>query len=166
MPISRIPGVGLDTGSSGVAQSNLATGVAGTGPAFSAYNSGYQTIANATWTKINADTENFDTNSNFASSRFTPTVAGYYGFGANIVTSASATGLVGCSIYKNGSKAFSGSFTPNSNQAPSPLLTAMLYANGSTDYFELYFYQNSGSNMTAGLGDTASGFFGFLARAA
>jgi hypothetical protein len=140
--------------------------VAVDGPAFSAYNSGYQTITNATWTKINADTENFDTNSNFASSRFTPTVAGYYGFGANIVTSASATGLVGCSIYKNGSKAFSGSFTPNSNQAPSPLLTAMLYANGSTDYFELYFYQNSGSNMTAGLGDAASGFFGFLARAA
>jgi hypothetical protein len=149
-----------------VVQADLATGVAGTGPAFNAYNSGYQTIANATWTKINADTENFDTNSNFSSSRFTPTVAGYYQFGANIVTSASITGFVGCSVYKNGSKAFSGSFIPNSNQAPSPLLNALLYANGSTDYFELYFYQNSGANMTAGLGDAASGFFGFLARAA
>ena len=136
------------------------------GPAFSAYNSGYQTIATATWTKINCDTENFDTNNNFASSRFTPTVAGYYQFNATVLSSSSATGFVGVSIYKNGSKAWTGSFIPNSLQGPSIQLSGLLSANGTTDYFELYFYQNSGSNMTAGTGDSSYGFSGAMVRAA
>jgi len=140
--------------------------VSGNMPAFSAYNSGYQTITTATWTKLNADTENFDTNNNFASSRFTPTVAGYYQFNSNVITSASAVGSVGCAVYKNGTKAFTGTFIPNSAQAPTPAVSALLYANGSTDYFELYFYQNSGSNMTAGLGDSSSGFSGSMVRSA
>jgi hypothetical protein len=135
-------------------------------PAFSAYNSGYQTIATATWTKINCDTENFDTNSNFASSRFTPTVAGYYQFNATILGSASATGFIGGSIYKNGSKAWTGNFIPNSSQGPTTSFSGLLAANGSTDYFELYFYQNSGSNMTAGTGDSTYGFSGSMIRSA
>jgi hypothetical protein len=48
------------------------------GPAFSAYLNSAQSLSSQTHTKVTLDVENFDTNSNFASSRFTPTVAGYY----------------------------------------------------------------------------------------
>jgi hypothetical protein len=64
-----------------------------TGPAFSVYQSSQQTgISNQTWTKVTLTTENFDTDSKFASSRFTPTVAGYYQLSGGIqVASTTAT---------------------------------------------------------------------------
>jgi hypothetical protein len=55
--------------------------VSGNMPAFSAYQSSGQTLSSATATKLNFQTEEFDTNNNFDSTtnmRFTPTVAGYY----------------------------------------------------------------------------------------
>jgi hypothetical protein len=57
------------------------TFAAGTGPAFSVYSTANQVTATVTYTKIQLNTENFDTNNNFDSTtnyRFTPTVAGYY----------------------------------------------------------------------------------------
>ena len=51
------------------------------GPAFKAYQSSAQTLANTTFTKISFDTEVFDTASCYDNStnyRFTPNVAGYY----------------------------------------------------------------------------------------
>ena len=133
-------------------------------PAFSAYNSVYQTISNQTFTKLNCDTENFDTNSNLASSRFTPTVAGYYQFTAAIQTTAAAQKVNGY-FYKNGTRAWE-SILPNSSIGPTVCFTGLLYANGSTDYFELYFYQNSGGNMTAGIADPAVGFSAAMVRSA
>ena len=47
-------------------------------PAFYAYKSTSQVIPTTVITKIDFGTEDFDTNSNFASSRFTPTTAGKY----------------------------------------------------------------------------------------
>ena len=67
-----------DLASGSVTQSKLASGVAGNGPAFSAYQSSAQTLSSNTATKLTFTTEEFDTNNNFASSTFTPTVAGYY----------------------------------------------------------------------------------------
>ena len=43
-----------------------------------------QALSSATWTKVTFDTELFDSNNNFASSRFTPTVAGQYYFCADL----------------------------------------------------------------------------------
>jgi hypothetical protein len=72
-------------------------------PAFSAYKSGTQNLSAATWTKITFETENFDTDSKFASSRFTPTVAGYYYIqGSSGSTSSNAALDVYVAIYKNG----------------------------------------------------------------
>ena len=52
-----------------ITQPELATGVAGTGPAFSAYaDATTQTLVTATYTKILFQTEEFDTNNNFANS--------------------------------------------------------------------------------------------------
>jgi hypothetical protein len=62
-----------------VVQADLASGVAGTGPAFSAYMGSNQSVTQATATKCTFNTEAFDTNSNYDTGtyRFTPTVAGY-----------------------------------------------------------------------------------------
>ena len=65
-----------------------------------------QALSSGTWTKVTFDTELFDTNGNFASSRFTPTVAGQYYFCADLhhYNSASgATTIRNTALYKNGS---------------------------------------------------------------
>ena len=46
--------------SSSVTQPKINGGVAGTGPAFSAYQSSAQTLSNATFTKISFQTEEFE----------------------------------------------------------------------------------------------------------
>lgn len=61
----------------------------GYGPAFSAYRGGpNQALTTGTYTKVQLNIEEFDTNNNFDSStnyRFTPTVAGYYQFQGRLV---------------------------------------------------------------------------------
>ena len=76
------------------------TGLSAGGPAFSAYQSSAQSVTSSTYTKILFQTEDFDTNSNFASSTFTPTVAGYYQISAAVLPST-ATSQTLVSIYKN-----------------------------------------------------------------
>jgi len=77
--------------------------VSGNMPAFSAYATGTTSISNSTWTKITLGTEEFDTNSNFASSRFTPTVSGYYQINGDVyMAGGGALTQAGVSIYKNG----------------------------------------------------------------
>ena len=91
-----------------VAGTNTATLPASTGtvmvsgnmPAFSAYLSAGQSINSSEYTKVLFNTELFDTNNNFASSRFTPTVAGYYQ--VNLMTvGQTVTSAVFSAIYKN-----------------------------------------------------------------
>jgi len=53
-------------------------------PTFFAYKSTNQNATAGTDTKVTFDTEVFDTNNNFASNRFTPTVAGYYQLNSNV----------------------------------------------------------------------------------
>jgi hypothetical protein len=105
------------------------------GPAFKAYNNADQNLTASTFTKVTLNTEEFDTAGNFASSRFTPTTAGYYQLsafaeysGGGSVTSSLLT------IYKNGSRAGDLNGTPSRAGGASDLF----YANGSTDYFEIY----------------------------
>jgi hypothetical protein len=113
----------------------------GTGPAFSAYQSTAQTgIAVTTWTKITLTTENFDTNNNYASSRFTPNVTGYYQINGSVtLTGASTSFFVISAIYKNGAIYSQGQPSlGNSNYYPTSVVGTVLYLNGSTDYVELY----------------------------
>jgi hypothetical protein len=122
---------------------------AGTGPAFSAYQSTLQALTAATSTKILFQTEEFDTNNNFASSRFTPTVAGYYQV-SGCVYFGSATGSCQILFYKNGSSFKSGNFFASSAGVGGVVnSSALIYCNGSTDYIELYGYQSIGGNTTA-----------------
>jgi hypothetical protein len=151
----------INTGA--VTQSKLGAGVAGNGPAFSAYQNVQQTgISAATATKVTYDAEEFDTNSNFASSRFTPTVAGYYQIGGSVYAS-SATIMVFW-LYKNGSvyRTFG-----NTNNANGTCLSgnSLCYANGTTDYFEMYVYLGGGGSLDV-TNSSRNWFTGALVRAA
>ena len=124
-----------------VTQAKLAAGVAGNGPAFSAYGSTNLAITQAVATKIVFDIETFDTNNNFASSRFTPTVAGYYQITAGVSTlTPSTTAPFYSYLSRNGAQiACSGYLYPMF--AGVGTVTALLYFNGSTDYVEVFAYQ-------------------------
>ena len=146
-----------------VTQAKLATGVAGTGPAFSAYMSSSLSITNATFTKVPADTEEFDTNSCYdtANYRFTPNIAGYYQVVGAVNIGAPSSGVTNAYIYKNGSNFKSGNqipFTATANYIV-PTVCALIYLNGSTDYVELYTYQSSGSTQTINASAPVVGYF-------
>jgi len=153
-----------------VVQADLSGGVAGNGPAFSAYASVAQNITNSTNTKIQFNTEEFDTNSNYDSTtnfRFTPTVAGYYQVNALIGFSPNATGFRFISIFKNGASMKSGvNVTGASTNYTVINASALIYLNGVTDYIEVYGQHNSGSTLTTASGSADSYFQALLVRAA
>lgn len=145
------------------------------GPAFSAYRSTAQTVSNNTTTKLQVNTEEFDTNSNYDNStnyRFQPTVAGYYqiSFGGYASSSVNSLVLNYVELYKNGttlpasvSRSGSYTYTPSYNFADGNSGgSVLLYFNGSTDYVELY----GRATGTGTLSYSQVSFQGFLARAA
>jgi hypothetical protein len=144
----------------------------GTGPAFSAYASATFTVATSTYTKIPFNTELFDTNSNFDSTtnyRFTPTVAGYYQVqGACFISPPNQTSGFILSLYKNGSEfqqLHRNQFGTSFNQMAQGSL--LLYLNGTSDYIELYMWQNGGGTQTFGQGTQQTTWFnGCLVRSA
>ena len=110
--------------------------VSGNMPAFSAYQSSAQTLSSATFTKLQFQTEEWDTANCFDNAtnyRFTPNVAGYYLVtGSMTLGDTNSNNIVG--IYKNGSVArFSSVNTVDRSQ-----ISAYIYLNGTTDYIELY----------------------------
>lgn len=166
-------GTVVTTGSTaGVSQAMLASGVAGNGPAFRVYLSGDQTVTNTVNTKVQLDTEVFDTANCFDSTtnyRFTPNVAGYYQF--NVTVGAGATsGLLYnyIQIYKNGAQDSIAVYPPYSGGSNYGSLSVLIYMNGTTDYVELYA-QLAGTGTLSVIGTNSSvGTYmsGFLARAA
>jgi hypothetical protein len=137
------------------------------GPAFSAYAGSSTTLTNSADTKVLFDTEEFDTNSNFASSRFTPTVAGYYQINAAVrIQSVAAGNTLYITIYKNGSAYKLGNLFIQSSADPIFLATSLVYMNGSTDYVEIYAFQNSGSTKTTQAASGTTYFNGAMIRGA
>lgn len=124
--------------------------VTGNMPAFSAYQTITQSISNSTATKVTFDVEEYDTNNNFSSSRFTPTVAGYYQVNSNVGWGFT-TGLALVDIYKNGSLYKYGSFSTGTAIGCSASCSALVYMNGTTDYLEIFTFQLTGlsNNTTA-----------------
>ena len=139
------------------------------GPAFSAYtDSTTQVVPHVTFHKVLLVNEEFDTAGNFANSRFTPTVAGYYQINGNISFPNIAGGDCAVSIFKNGTRFKDGSACPlTSILGGYAQISSFIYLNGSTDYVELYVYQTSGSNRNLNVGSDARNYFnGALVRAA
>lgn len=147
-----------------VIQADLATGVTTTGPTFRAWASTNQSISAFSTTKILYNQEEWDTNNNFSSSRFTPTVAGYY-----FISAGTRTGNAGGSefvnfITKNGTTYAHGS-NCSATGINLSVVSTLVYMNGSTDYVEVNVYP--GPNTCATQEGSAYVYFtGFLARAA
>ena len=136
---------------------------AGTGPAFSAYLGSTQAISSSTNTKVNYDTEHYDTASCYdtTNKRFTPNVAGYYQ--VNAWVNGNASGYLEVYIYKNGSLSAKLSYSyPAAVQANGGSYT--IYLNGSTDYIEIYMFTTGTPTLLSG---STNGYFqAFLARSA
>jgi hypothetical protein len=163
-PVTITDGLIVSSGgivSSGSAVLTTATaGVPINGPAFSAYRGGTQAYSSNTYTKVQINTESFDTNSCYDSTtnyRFTPTVAGYYICTGQIQTSAGT--YVETDIYKNG---VSHGYTQISGAWGIPV-TQLIYFNGSTDYIELYAFISTSGNIAAGF---ATYFYAAMVRSA
>ena len=144
-----------------VAQSNIATNVVGNGPAFVAYQSVAQSISNSAYTKVTFDTEVYDTNNNFASSRFTPTVAGYYQVSAGLQVAATTTNQI--VIFKNGG-AYSYGINTSSLSYATNTMSCLVYCNGSTDYIEVYGLFGATNNTSPSISTVY--FQGALVRSA
>ena len=126
-----------------ITQAKFGTNVAGNGPTFRATkgSGGNQVIGSNVWTKITFPDEDWDTNSNYdtSTSRFTPTVAGYY----FVRVSAAVTVVAGTqfSLYRNGG------FYAGVVGADWMEVATIVYLNGSTDYIEGYIWNNTGLSV-------------------
>ena len=123
------------------------------GPAFAAYAAAIlQTIPTDIQTKVLFQTEEYDTDNCYSSSRFTPTVEGYYQLNSEVrIDGTSGTGEMMIILYKNG-----GEYKRGTNQSGTQIasnfwamqVSSIAYANGTTDYFEIYVQQGSGGDRT------------------
>jgi hypothetical protein len=142
--IPNLPASKITTGVIPVARGG--TGVAMI-PAFSVHKNGVQQtgITSATMVKATWSTEAVDNNNNFASNKFTPTIAGTYMFSAALRINGAATlGEYLTVIYKNGSEIIRAALATATGQA-CPFATGFANANGTTDFFEVFAYQGTGS---------------------
>lgn len=128
-----------------------------TEPAFAAYLTNAQALTSNVTAKITQDTEEFDTNSNFASSRFSPNVAGYYQINAQARFAATATaGACFMSLYKNGGE-YRRCDAGTLGAAMVRSISTLVYLNGSTDYIEMfgYVFDNGGApSVVSGAANT------------
>ena len=144
-----------------IPQAALAAGVAGNGPAFSVYLNGNQAISAGSTTKIQFNTEVFDTNNNFDSTtnyRFTPTVAGYYQVNGHmqfLITSGIVIGI----LYKNGSNYKFGTYIELASTNPHSHVSDVVYLNGSTDYIEMYGYSSVAGNFNGSVNPSVTTYF-------
>jgi hypothetical protein len=156
------------------ADSSTATGLkwaaasTSSGPAFRAFRSGSnQSVSNSTWTKVQLNSETFDTASNFDSTtnyRFTPTTAGYYQiYGQVRGYQANYQRRVECAIYKNGSAVATGMMPTGDYEEAIPTVSDLIYFDGSSDYVELYVWI-FGSSAEAKLGSSITYFDGVWIR--
>lgn len=117
---------------------------------FRASRSTAQTITTSTSTKIQLNTEEYDTNGEYdptTNYRHTPTAAGkwlYIGTGSVVLLADGAA--LNVKIYKNGSAVNESKYPASASMSVWGSSTTILDMNGTTDYVELYLSHNHGSN--------------------
>jgi hypothetical protein len=131
------------------------------GPTFSYYQSVASSLTTVVYTKITFTSSEFDTTGGMvSSSRFTPTISGYYQISAGIYATNAAT--IVPTIYKNGSAWKQGSQSSTNQQSS---VSALVFLNGSTDYVEIYAY-NSAATQNTVVGSALTYFQGVMVRGA
>ena len=140
-----------------VAGTNTATLPAATGtvmvsgnmPAFSYYQSVAQTLSSATFTKLTFTSSNFDaSNGMYSSSRFTPTIAGYYQVNGSLGVGSAGTRIIP-TIYKSGSILQYGNDSGPTGAVYVSSVSGIIYLNGSTDYVEIWAFFGTGQATAA-----------------
>ena len=152
-------------------QNGVTIGVYGNIPAFKAVRtSSNQSLTSQVWAKVQFNSELWDTNNNFDSTtnyRFQPTVAGYYQLNSNIFFTASASmTFIAIEFYKNGSSGTIGGgyygYIPSQTNFACGM-TDLVYANGTTDYFEVWAYEAASTPAISA--STYTNFSGYLVKA-
>jgi hypothetical protein len=135
------------------------------GPAFAAYATTLTNTATATWTKVVMITEEFDTDNcyNTGTSRFQPTVAGYYQVNGSVYAGYAFQTVA---LFKNGAEFKRGAMNNSAANILQTTVSSVVYLNGTSDYVELYWYQASGATYNNVAGQSITYFNGYLARAA
>ena len=138
------------------------TGFGGTmTPAFQAYRSGNFSVANSTYTKMEYNSEIYDTDSCYDTStfKFTPTTAGKYFLYAQVQSQDTPDindNFI--SIRKNGTDiAFNN--TPHLHYH-TKAVSGIAVANGTSDYFEVFVFNNTGGSSFTMYGVDESSYFG------
>ena len=154
----------------GTVLTTATAGVPVNGPAFSAYANVTTSVSSGVYTKVLFQVEEYDTNNDFNSSRFTPTVAGYYNLNWGVgFASSSYSGRFIPVVYKNNTIIYYAATNVGATQYGGGA-SAMYYANGSTDYFEVYVYQDTGLSKNTDTRPTydniATYFQGYMVRSA
>ena len=129
-------------------------------PAFLAIRSSNQgNVADNTWTKIQFNTEKFDTDNTYDNSsnyRFTPAVAGKYKLFAQVGGYGQSSGTantMAIRIYKNGTdevetrRSFDGSEI--AENATTAITVEAILDSDTDDYFEVYWYINTDGGVNA-----------------
>jgi hypothetical protein len=142
-----------------ITQAKLASNTVGSGPAFRARATIDTSIGVQTHTPVNL-TVVFDTNSNFASNKFTATVAGYYLMSGQIFSNIGPNGLL-ASIAKNGNQHSFGSQTNGSSFRA--VVSDIIYLDVG-DFVELHAYAGAATTIKTSIPDTY--FSGCLIRSA
>ena len=140
-------------------------------PSFLAKMSDYQNLTDATDTKVQFDTEVYDTDGKYDHStnyRFTPTVAGTYFLYTQVhVRGGTNTQIVDSFVYikKNGSAFYTARHNPSSNYGNQTSIDLQVTdVVNATDYYEVFCYINSLSTtpsiMALDAARGVSSFFG------
>lgn len=142
---------------SGVTITNNGTqsGFGGTNtPSFFAKLSSDQSVPTTTFTKIEVDTEQFDTDGTYDNStnyRFTPGVAGKYLISANVFLESMSDGKnFRADIFKNGASYIFGRCDSSKAGSSNSVNFTFLDTANASDYYELYIYHDEGSNLNVG----------------
>jgi hypothetical protein len=124
-------------------------------------------IVSATFTKVAYEGEDFDVSGwyNPTLSRYTPQLAGYYRFSALVYISPAVDGArLAIGTWRNGvgtgTEVRMGEYHPASVSPIAVSGTGIMYANGSTDYFEVGLWHSFGVNTSDLLASVASKFQG------
>jgi hypothetical protein len=156
-----------------VQQDGATLGIYGAQPAFSAIRTGGSgnniSLPSATWTKITFNSTDFDTNSvvNTSTGRITPNVAGYYQIFASVYINYASSNIIrlGLSIYKNGSQLKGDTTTGSTAFYGVYTISGLIYFNGSSDYLEIYGFQQSSTDATMLASGTYTYCTGVLVKA-
>tara|TARA_R100000781_G_scaffold4868_1_gene5765 strand:+ start:702 stop:1226 length:525 start_codon:yes stop_codon:yes gene_type:complete len=119
-------------------------------PAFHVYSSGNQTIGSGSWTKLTFDTELFDTDSAFASNKFTVPSGqgGKYLFTGNVTMQSGSGYYYDAKVYINGSSQDRSYRREYCGSGVTAITTSVCYIAtlSASDYVEFYIQHNTGSD--------------------